>query len=190
MVDAFNVLYRAFHALPHFTSPDGRPTNAVFGFARMVQALMDEIEPDYVAIATDLPSEEPSFRQELIPEYKANPVSYTHLPPRGRHPPAWRRYAMPEYPETGQPGEPTPTPPSPPSSYGPPTQGSPPYPLTGPSVAPQWAPGHAPYAPVGYVPPHPAPAASGGRAFGFFVGLLCALAVTTVVAFILSLIHI
>ncbi len=72
MVDAFNVLYRAFHALPHFTSPDGRPTNAVFGFARMVQALMDEIEPDYVAIATDLPSEEPSFRQELIPEYKAN----------------------------------------------------------------------------------------------------------------------
>jgi len=91
---------------------------------------------------------------------------------------------MPEYPGTGQPGEPTPTQPSPPSSYGPPTQGSPPYPLTGPSVAPQWAPGHAPYAPVGYVPPHPAPAASGGRAFGFFVGLLCALAVTTVVAFI------
>ncbi len=72
VVDAYNLLYRAFHALPHFSSPQGKPTNAVFGFARMVQALLDELKPDYVAIATDVPGPEPSFRQELLPDYKAN----------------------------------------------------------------------------------------------------------------------
>ncbi|MBD3174913.1 MAG: DNA polymerase I [Armatimonadia bacterium] len=72
VVDAYNLFYRAYHALPPFSSPDGRPTNAVFGFARMVQSLLDELQPDYVAIARDLPGEEPSFREEILPEYKAD----------------------------------------------------------------------------------------------------------------------
>jgi len=72
VIDAHNLLYRAFHALPPLTAPDGRPVNAIFGFVRMVMAMLQELKPRYVAIAVDVPSPEPSFRAELMPEYKAN----------------------------------------------------------------------------------------------------------------------
>jgi len=72
VIDAHNLLYRAFHALPSLNAPDGRPVNAIFGFVRMVMAMMEELQPRYVAIAIDLPSAEPSFRSELMPQYKAN----------------------------------------------------------------------------------------------------------------------
>lgn len=71
VIDGHNILYRAYYAMPALHSLEGVPTNALYGFARMVLALMDEIAPDYVAVAVDLPSEEPTYRELLMPDYKA-----------------------------------------------------------------------------------------------------------------------
>ena len=34
LIDAHALIYQVFHALPRMSSPDGLPTNAVFGFAK------------------------------------------------------------------------------------------------------------------------------------------------------------
>jgi ribonuclease HI len=47
------------------------PTNAVFGFTKMLLNLLQENQPDYLAVIFDPPREE-TFRRELYPEYKAN----------------------------------------------------------------------------------------------------------------------
>ena len=49
----------------------GMPTNAVFGFTRMLLGLLQENRPDYLAVVFDRPREE-TFRRELYPDYKAN----------------------------------------------------------------------------------------------------------------------
>jgi len=46
IVDSYNFVFRAYHALPMLNAPDGRPVNAVHGFARMVQALRREFQPE------------------------------------------------------------------------------------------------------------------------------------------------
>lgn len=71
VLDAYNLLYRAYHALPPMRTPDGRPANALYGFCRMVIALIDQVRPAYVAVAVDEHAEGPTFREELCPEYKA-----------------------------------------------------------------------------------------------------------------------
>ena len=55
------------------TGPDGRPTNALFGFTRDLFFIRDELKPTYLLCAFDLPG--PTFRSELYPDYKA------HRPP-------------------------------------------------------------------------------------------------------------
>ena len=70
LVDGNNILFRAFHALPMLTAPDGTPINAVHGFARMVHALRRDVRPSHLAVAFD--AKGPTFRNEIYPEYKAN----------------------------------------------------------------------------------------------------------------------
>lgn len=62
-------VYRAFYAIPPMAAPDGTPTNAVFGFVRMVQRMVDAAAPDCIAVAFD--SREPTFRHERYAQYKA-----------------------------------------------------------------------------------------------------------------------
>jgi len=69
IVDASSSLYRAFHALPEFQTAQGVPTNACLGFTRMLQKLLRERKPAYVAVAWDSPK--PRRRDEIFPEYKA-----------------------------------------------------------------------------------------------------------------------
>lgn len=69
LIDGHSHLYRAFFAVRGLTGPDGRPTNAVFGFAAMLRKLLREEKPDYLAVALDLPG--PTFRHQMYPEYKA-----------------------------------------------------------------------------------------------------------------------
>jgi DNA polymerase-1 len=70
LLDGHSLAYRAFYALPSdLATPDGRPTNAVFGFTSMVIKLLDDEHPDALAVAWDTP--EPTFRNEAFPEYKA-----------------------------------------------------------------------------------------------------------------------
>jgi DNA polymerase-1 len=73
LVDAHALVFQAFHAIPAMTGPDGRPTNALFGFTRDLFLLRDELKPEYLLCAFDRP--EPTFRSDLYPDYKA------HRPP-------------------------------------------------------------------------------------------------------------
>ncbi|MEW5907874.1 MAG: DNA polymerase [Patescibacteria group bacterium] len=69
LIDAHAVLHRAFHALPNFTSPQGEPTGALFGFASFILKIIRELKPDYMAACYDLP--EPTFRHVVYEQYKA-----------------------------------------------------------------------------------------------------------------------
>jgi DNA polymerase-1 len=66
IIDAANCLYRAFFGIPPLRAADGFPTNAVFGFAKMLAKVIREEEPDAVAVVFDPPGG--SFRDEIYPE--------------------------------------------------------------------------------------------------------------------------
>ncbi len=70
VVDGNSLMHRAFHAVPpNMTAPDGRPTNAVFGFLNMFLKMVDTFNPDAVAVAFD--KGRPRVRMEMLPQYKA-----------------------------------------------------------------------------------------------------------------------
>src|SRR3954463_13119196 len=71
LVDGPGYLFRAYHALPPMTRPDGVPINAVYGFCRMLVAdLLDKPEVDHIAMILD--AGEVTFRNEIYDKYKAN----------------------------------------------------------------------------------------------------------------------
>ena len=70
LVDGSSYLYRAFHALPNLTNSQGDPTGALLGVANMLKRLLNEEDPEHIAIVFD--AKGPTFRHELYPEYKAN----------------------------------------------------------------------------------------------------------------------
>ena len=70
LIDGNNQMYRAYHAIQGLTGPDGRSTNAVYGFIAMLRKLIDDQKPDLVAAAFDLKG--PTFRHELSADYKAH----------------------------------------------------------------------------------------------------------------------
>src|SRR5438128_9031089 len=63
-------MYRAYHAIRGLSGPDGRSTNAVYGFVTMLRKLLNDHQPQCIAAAFDLPG--PTFRSELAADYKAN----------------------------------------------------------------------------------------------------------------------
>ena len=74
VIDGNSLIHRAFHALPPtMTAPDGRPTNAAFGFISMLAKMMADLKPDGVVVAFDLGK--PAFRTEALAQYKI------HRPP-------------------------------------------------------------------------------------------------------------
>ena len=71
LADGNSMLFRAYYATAYgqkMTSPDGLPTNAVFGFANMMQKALDLVQPDAVLIAFDAGKH--TFRHDLYPDYK------------------------------------------------------------------------------------------------------------------------
>jgi DNA polymerase-1 len=71
LVDGSAFVFRAFYAIrQELTTSDGTPTNAVFGFKNMLQKLMRQEQPDYLAVVFD--ERGPTFRHEADPTYKAN----------------------------------------------------------------------------------------------------------------------
>jgi DNA polymerase I len=69
LVDGNNVLYRAFFAIPDLSTRDGRPTNAVFGFIRLLRQMRDSWRPDHIVVAFD--GGTPEDRKALLEGYKA-----------------------------------------------------------------------------------------------------------------------
>ena len=70
LIDGSGWLYRAFHALPPLTAPDGSPTGAVYGFGNMLRGLLREQNPQRIAVVFDARGK--NFRHQLDPNYKAN----------------------------------------------------------------------------------------------------------------------
>ncbi|GAA4137250.1 DNA polymerase I [Actinomadura keratinilytica] len=71
LLDGHSLAYRAFFALPveNFSTTDGQPTNAVYGFTSMLINLLRDEQPTHLAVAFD--RSEPTFRHEQYVEYKA-----------------------------------------------------------------------------------------------------------------------
>ena len=70
LVDGMGYLFRAFYALPPLTTSRGEPTGAVRGVLSMLYKLLDDYEPERIAVVFDAPGK--TFRDDLYPEYKAN----------------------------------------------------------------------------------------------------------------------
>lgn len=70
LVDGSSYLYRAFHALPPLSNRKGQPTGAVYGVVRMVRKLLEQEQPDRVAVIFDAKGK--TFRHKMYSEYKAN----------------------------------------------------------------------------------------------------------------------
>ena len=70
LVDVNSLVHRAYHALPHLSTRDGQPTNAVLGLANMLLSLLEEQRPDEIAMVFDAPG--PTFRDEMYDGYKAS----------------------------------------------------------------------------------------------------------------------
>jgi DNA polymerase-1 len=69
LLDGNGLVYRGYFALPPLTTSKGDLVNAVFGFCSIVLRGIQDIRPDYVAVAFDLPA--PTFRHERFADYKA-----------------------------------------------------------------------------------------------------------------------
>ena len=74
LIDGSGYIFRAFHALPPMTRPDGTPVNAVYGFANMLMKLMDDLRDASVEelIAVVFDTARKTFRNEVYKEYKAH----------------------------------------------------------------------------------------------------------------------
>ncbi len=70
LIDGSNWLFRAYHALPPLTAPDGTPTGAVHGMGNMLRRLIKDYAPQQLAVVFDPPGK--TFREDIYPEYKAN----------------------------------------------------------------------------------------------------------------------
>lgn len=71
LIDTFNFLHRAFHAIPlTLTSADGTPSNAVYGVASMIISVLEILKPTHVLAALD--GIKPTFRVEEFTQYKAH----------------------------------------------------------------------------------------------------------------------
>jgi len=69
IVDGHAYAYRAFHAIRELRSPTGEPTNAIFGFIKMLAKLRAKLSPSHTIVVWDggLSAE----RVAALPEYKA-----------------------------------------------------------------------------------------------------------------------
>jgi len=70
LIDGSGYIFRAFFALPQMNTSHGLPTNAVYGFVRMLFKLLKEARPSHVAVVFDSPRK--TFRDDLFDSYKAN----------------------------------------------------------------------------------------------------------------------
>ncbi len=68
ILDTHAILHRAYHALPEFSSSKGEPTGALYGLISILVRIMQDLGPDYVAAAFDLPGG--TFRHAAYDDYK------------------------------------------------------------------------------------------------------------------------
>ncbi|MFZ9767394.1 MAG: DNA polymerase I [Candidatus Limnocylindrus sp.] len=69
LVDAYGLIYRAFHALPPLANSRGQLTNAAYGFTSILLRTMADVDPERAIVAFDAPGT--TYRHERFPAYKA-----------------------------------------------------------------------------------------------------------------------
>ncbi len=69
LIDSNSLIYRGYFAIPPLTTTKGELSNATFGFSSILLKAIEEIRPQHMAAAFDLPV--PTFRKEKDPTYKA-----------------------------------------------------------------------------------------------------------------------
>ena len=73
LVDGSSYIYRAFYAIRGLSTSEGFPTNAIYGFTQMLKKLIQDEDPDFLAVTFDAhDADEKTFRKKLFPEYKAH----------------------------------------------------------------------------------------------------------------------
>jgi DNA polymerase-1 len=75
LIDTFGLIFRAYHArarsgAPAMRTRSGLPTEVVYIFHNMLRKLVEDHRPEYVAAVFE--SAEPTFRDEIYADYKAN----------------------------------------------------------------------------------------------------------------------
>ncbi|MCP4574774.1 MAG: DNA polymerase I, partial [Deltaproteobacteria bacterium] len=70
LLDGSSYIHRAYHAIRNLQNAKGFPTNAIFGFTKMILKLLSDKKPDRLAIVFD--AKGPTFRHEIYEDYKAN----------------------------------------------------------------------------------------------------------------------
>lgn len=73
LVDGSSYLFRAFHAMPPLSNSQGHPTGAIYGVVNMVGKLLEQYQPQQIAVVFDAKGK--NFRHQLYADYKA------HRPP-------------------------------------------------------------------------------------------------------------
>jgi DNA polymerase-1 len=73
LLDSHAIIHRAYHALPSFANSEGVPTGALYGLLSMIIRIIEELKPDYIVAAYDLPK--PTFRHHAYEQYKAGRVA-------------------------------------------------------------------------------------------------------------------
>ncbi len=73
-IDASYFIFRAYHSMPpDMADADGNATHALYGFARFISDLLEQVRPERIGVAFDLSlRSETSFRHGIFPAYKAN----------------------------------------------------------------------------------------------------------------------
>ncbi len=69
LIDGNSLLNRAYYATPVFTTKSGMPTNAVFGFIKLLFKILGDVNPEYIVVAFDMKA--PTFRHKMYDGYKA-----------------------------------------------------------------------------------------------------------------------
>ena len=67
IIDAYNLIYRMFYAIPEITTRSGQPVNTIFGVAKFLKGLAEENPNAHIIVASDVGK---SFRADIFSEYK------------------------------------------------------------------------------------------------------------------------
>ena len=70
LIDGSGYIFRAFYAVAPLSTKDGFPTNALYGFFRMIIKLLAQADSEHMVMVFD--TGQPTFRHEMYKEYKAN----------------------------------------------------------------------------------------------------------------------
>ncbi len=74
LIDGHALIHRAYHALPPLTTAGGEIVNAVYGFVSLLLKMYEDLKPDYVLAAFDLPG--PTFRHDAFEEKQSQDCDF------------------------------------------------------------------------------------------------------------------